>query len=730
MSQAEFNWLKRRIDELEGGQSLGRGSLPTVSAERGPSTPFSPREAEEGEGEGEGDGDGDGGTDSANESMTMMGLIEDEHQSPSRLYGDSSAKTFVNRIKSVLDLQSTLAQPNSSRSKRAHVRSPAARRVSTKQQRPFQDYLLPSRQRADHLLASYWRLVVYPFLDREEVETLYRRLWTGEDLGEDGPAFLCLINVIFGMVCLMNPETIPSERSKNADVFYRRAREFVDLKFLEIRSLLAVQCFLLLGEYLQSKNDPQGCWMFIGLAVRSAQSLGLDLASTSLEAPSVHGRENLRRVWHGCVLMDRSLAMTHGRPAMITSQAAAAVPYPSAHLDPHTCNCFDGSESVTDTSPDTINQASCHFFIEALKLYEVMNEIWLTLYNPAATPAELPHDVFSVYFGSLGGKAVGIIMGMDTKLWSLTHDLPIYLRYSPSAVKATIQQRQSNILWLRHRHIRLLLFRPVLARFCNPYEATQPTGEAEEKRLPWKIALQCSVSCVETALETINFLDRTISGRELGQLDLLLPGWWYSILYVYSAAAVLIAARLHIAVVAEVTEKAIVDGWHSVMETLRRFSSLSKYAARCAATLNVLFEQVLQRHLEGEQQQQQHQTAKVNQVQHQISRSSWPVLQQDQSQYQYRHQQEPPPTNMQHIGELDHGFISTTTTGAHTDVSGGQDWPFNSNDAYFTIAESAASATDYSPAVHLFDPADIQVDLEGMSWLTSLPSQLYGSSPV
>ena len=644
--------------------------------------------------------------------MTMIGLIGDEHQGPSCLDGDSSAKTFMNRIKSVIDPQSIPQNVEIPNSGRSHARSQQSGESPTKQHR-LQDYDLPSRQRADYLLTSYWRRAVYPFLDRDEVECLYQRLWTGEDLGEDASTFLCLIHMVFSMSCIMDPETASKERVKNADVFYRRGREFISLNFLQTRSLLAVQCFLLLGEYLQSKNDPQACWMFIGLAIRIAQSLGLDLPPTSAEANSPHDREKLRRVWHSCVLMDRSLAMTLGRPAMITAQAAASVPYPSAHTDQSTCSCFSA------TNPPDPGETSYHFFIEALKLYEVMNEIWLALYNPASQQ-EPQDDAFSVYFGNLGAVSVGLVMGMDTKLWSLTHGLPTFLRYNSDVPKTILHQRQTNILWLRHRHIRLLLFRPILARFCSPHEAAHPSLEIS---LPRKIGLQCSVSCVETALETIDFLDRTISESELSHLDDLLPGWWYVILYIYCAAGVLVAARLHSYVLAEVSEKAVVDGWKSVMKLLKCLSSLNKYAARCAITLNLLFEKVLQQRLEIQQSPPQRQF--------QIHRPTTQSPQQDQIEQGQEginsistpsrpFAADQSPASIYDARTLQHGPAPLIESGSS------QNWSFDQ--LYFSMSEYGTS--DHSSGIDPFDPSDIRLDLDGMAWLTSLPSQLFGNASL
>lgn len=90
------------------------------------------------------------------------------------------------------------------------------------------------------------------------------------------------------------------------------------------------------------------------------------------------------------------------------------------------------------------------------------------------------------------------------------------------------------------------------------------------------------------------------------------------------------AARLHTAITAEITEKTIANAWQKVMKALSRFESFSKHSKRCTAALSVLYNQVPQQyqhqqhrlnlHHSGEQQEQQEQQARFympHQVPHQ-----------------------------------------------------------------------------------------------------------------
>ncbi|KAK6442736.1 hypothetical protein LTR95_001019 [Oleoguttula sp. CCFEE 5521] len=220
----------------------------------------------------------------ASYTNVMMGFMNEEHQGSPNTFGDSSATGFMHQIKKAIDRQITrpgLQSPVQVAERNDHSLTWSKPSQSLQKQL---DYVLPPRHRADYLLGTYWRLVdtLYPLLDRTEVESQYRRLWTGEAVGGDEAAvFVSLLNIIFSTACALDATIPPDKRVSSANIFFHRAQELLDLGFVRIQSVMTVQCFLLFGQYLQSTNDPQQCWNFVALAIRMAQSLGLDLPSTS-----------------------------------------------------------------------------------------------------------------------------------------------------------------------------------------------------------------------------------------------------------------------------------------------------------------------------------------------------------------------------------------------------------------------------------------------------------------
>lgn len=79
---------------------------------------------------------------------------------------------------------------------------------------------------------------------------------------------------------------------------------------------MQVQYLLLTGQYLQGTQRSMEVWAVHGLAVKGALQLGLH-STTAASRFSPLDQEFRKRTWYGCVVLDRTLSMTFGRPAAI-----------------------------------------------------------------------------------------------------------------------------------------------------------------------------------------------------------------------------------------------------------------------------------------------------------------------------------------------------------------------------------------------------------------------------
>ncbi|OQD83287.1 hypothetical protein PENANT_c017G07128 [Penicillium antarcticum] len=417
--------------------------------------------------------------------------------------------------------------------------------------------ILPPRRMANQLMEIYWNVVfpLYPFFNREELSAEYRKLWNGEEsLTCDEDTLMCTFNVIFALGCQLADFIKPEDRADMAGNFFARAQELLPGNMWHSGPSSVIQCLLLVSQYLQSTDSADQCWMVTGMAIRSAQGLGLHLPETSLHLENSHEQELVRKIWHGCVLMDRVVALTLGRPAMISKEAAKAVPLPVV-VDEH---------RLQVPLEQTEESLFLKFYTKSLELYEILNDILLSLYK-SPTPPSKPENSHNSYFNSFDDGQVAVFR-LDHALSTWSLDLPPHLRTSsPLSSRDPISDRQSIVLRLRERLI------------------------VSDDSLPQRFAVQCSILCVRSAQDLVDMVYNNFPPN--GQIGKL-PSWWYNILYVYTAATILIAGRLCPAILAEATEESVSLSWQRALNILRNYQSYSSSARRCVLALELLYEQI------------------------------------------------------------------------------------------------------------------------------------------
>lgn len=151
----------------------------------------------------------------------------------------------------------------------------------------------------------------------------------------------------------------------------------------------------------------------------------------------------------------------------------------------------------------------------------------------------------------------------------------------------------ANTYDARLLHTRVLLYRPILSRLIS-----SPNTDASNVAFPLKntllqrMAVQCAILCVQSAQAAIENIHSQLP-TEPGLMGPL-PAWWYLVFYVYTAATVLLAARLRSFITEEISQQSIDRSWTHALEVLRRYESCSTSAKRCVVVLEVLFDRVPQ----------------------------------------------------------------------------------------------------------------------------------------
>lgn len=311
----------------------------------------------------------------------LRSILFMDEDSREGFFGSSSAGTVMQSVQKMVQqtIGGVSGQPSS---QHVQTQNLPASGHKTMQQKPV-DYILPSRRKADILTSLYWRYVhvLHPYLDKAQMQKDYENIWKADTPIVDERSYMCLMNVIFALCSQIDESTPIEERRQSAHVFYLRAKELLDI--VDSGTVRSVQSFLMLAQYFQSTSEPHPCWIFTGLAIRTAQSLGLQMAETSERVTDIRTRELLRKVWHGCIFMDRAVSVTYGRPCMIGPRAASAVPLPLP-LDEE---CFI-SGSLQGQPIQAQQTFTVEFYVISLKLYEILHDVIFNFYSVNMQPIQ------------------------------------------------------------------------------------------------------------------------------------------------------------------------------------------------------------------------------------------------------------------------------------------------------------------------------------------------------
>ncbi|KAK2029223.1 hypothetical protein LX32DRAFT_663389 [Colletotrichum zoysiae] len=436
-------------------------------------------------------------------------------------------------------------------------------------------------------MGLYWYYVdpLYPFLDQQKFEHSYRALFAGTTIDADERIFVSTLNLIFALSTQLIESMTPEQRESLSQAYFKRAQNLLQFCLWDTGSIELIQCLLIMSQYLQSTNNPHQTWMVVGSAVRISQGLGLHLPETSLELSNEAERNLVKRIWHGCILMDRMIAITHGRPAMISDQLASSVVLPSI---PDAGDTTENGTQLDDASMHRLRYQG--FFHKSLELYEVIHHAVLAFYS-STSPSRSPTHPNGAGQNSQSSPErpeldLGKALQLDQRLTKWEKSLPSFLKMSePETALDEVFRRQAVILRIRLLHARMLLFRPMLACFCLS-QSPEPAQTHED--LSSRVVQQCAMVCVEAAQSLISFIVQF--QRHDGSLGLL-PAWWYRVFYIYTAATVLVAARLRPAVF---SSPDISRSWNQAMGLLHDHENLGPSARRCAAALQILSTKVFQ----------------------------------------------------------------------------------------------------------------------------------------
>ena len=358
--------------------------------------------------------------DDSSPVYTVIGPTANEENSEG-FFGSSSAGTFMQNVSIMVEQRLRGNVIGSSRFLQApsdqHTQSLFPHHQPS--ENSYEEASLPLRRTADELMHVYWEIFhpLFAVLDEREVREDFERLWKSQDDVPDQRSFLCLINAVFAVSSQLNPNVAPQDRARAAGQYYARAQGLLDV--FQKGSVRTVQALLLLSMYCQSNSNAHQCWIFMGLAIRFAQGMGLHLPVTSEQETDVRARELLRRVWHGCVLLDQVVASTCGRPCGIGTRNSAFVPLPSA---------IDNGEDA----------AIIDFFNHSVKLCRILHETVYALCSPYVSRVQSLDELYDHYFGHNPNDPI------KPSVFDIERDLKRWRECIPAYLNLDVLRRSTN----------------------------------------------------------------------------------------------------------------------------------------------------------------------------------------------------------------------------------------------------------------------------------------------
>ncbi|OQE41828.1 hypothetical protein PENCOP_c004G04987 [Penicillium coprophilum] len=549
-------------------------------------------------------------------NVTAMGAISVTEDDPStdspqeqQYYGNSSVASFMRLAGESMPLRSYMSALRGSKNESARPQGPDTgiwRDLSYPSvDLRFDDFSLPPRSLADHLLECYWDRVhcLFPFFHRPSFEQAYENLWGSDktskpelpqlniglggafDCGPNSIVFHCSLNAIFALGCHFS-DIPPADREAAVYSFFLRAKRFVNLDLLDIGTIGVVQTLLIVSLLLQSTPYPIRCWNAIGLACRVGQGLGLHETTTHTSNKPLE-TEVRRRTWHSCVLMDMIVSMTHGRPSMTSH--IPSLPLPAMGTDSQESDPCELSGQPCDHKLGYMT-----FFVSTIELYKILESILSEVYKAWQSRSNNSRTSF---LQSSKLCSLDVLMELDDKLAAYETSVPQPLNWTDevslhhSSGNLSTFKRQQNVLRARFIHLRLLLYRPMFTQLCSDERAGSSRRsdiQPSEKNIIYSsVFSKCAASCVMAAIDLVSLVHKTYRTS-------LTDAWWYNGFYTSTSGFILIMSYSCYSIREQVDSQIVDESWQKCEEILAFMAIFSISARNSLQFLQVTHQHIMQ----------------------------------------------------------------------------------------------------------------------------------------
>lgn len=271
-------------------------------------------------------------------------------------------------------------------------------------------------------------------------------------------------------------------------------------------SILCVETLALIGYFMQNMNRRDAAFLYIGMALRMAISLGLHQEVSTRDAMplSEAAREHRRRVWWSIYSLDRILSVKSGNPITILDD--------------------DIGVNLPSKLPHEAEYCPAVVLRHYTELSRILGDITKAIYRRSS--ASSPKS---------GRRLMASVQKIILALSDWNRDLPDSLRFDPAKLSIS---RESVSTFSHYYQCINMTARPLLFHVVKQRLATI-REDASAKELDWTAGLsQTTVRvlemCISAAQDTINMM--TIAA----QRDLVATYGYMDGEHVFSAAIVLV----------------------------------------------------------------------------------------------------------------------------------------------------------------------------------------------
>ncbi|KAJ5820168.1 hypothetical protein N7474_005759 [Penicillium riverlandense] len=375
---------------------------------------------------------------------------------------------------------------------------------------------LPDRHIADGIVDAYFERFhpIYPFLHEGIFRAEYEEMWSSLPDSPLRCSWYALLNIVFAHGCEFC-DLAPKRGLPHVRPFVDRSRETMLSHIHQQSNLEFVQVLLLMSHYLQGTLELNECWNLVGLMIRTAVSIGLQLNPDNLHLTATE-REIRKRVWWGCFIIDQTLSMKLGRPRALQLADAENVPYPSLIDDQY----------IHDRSPVSRQPvgrpSSIAFFRHTIELSKIIEKVLSHLYAARRVRERYVADPYESTIPEQH-LILATVVRLDGELQAWWADVPVHLCGDTDAMEQRIFRRQQAVMKIRYLQIRLLIHRPLLLMVTQ-----QDIGEDFLR----EAAVAGSKTCINAACRTVGLICAQYDNQLLHSLR-------YNLHYIFTSIGVL-----------------------------------------------------------------------------------------------------------------------------------------------------------------------------------------------